>query len=123
MTMTYTNAQWESMDAELTKLIKEKITLPVCVSYAICRNRLTIERALDAYRMTRDDVIGTYSNGKGQITQQDDPELFDKVCQEIAVIAAIPVSLDITTIELSELMNCGQLPLHIVAALSFMIIE
>lgn len=123
MTVENSNAKWESAAAELAKLMEEKITLPVYISYAICKNRLRIEQALSAYRMTRDDVIGTYSNGKGRLTEQDDPELFEKACREIADLAAIKVAVDITPVSLDELGACDKLPLNVMAALSFMITE
>lgn len=123
MTVSKPIMEWEMIAAGLAKITEEKILLPPRVSYTICKNRLKMEQALLPFRMTKDDIINRYSDGKGEITEKDNPELFKKVCMEITAMAGEMMSLDIDTISLYELSVCQGLPLNVMAALSFMITE
>ena len=69
-----------------------------------------------------DNIIEKYSDGKGSITEVDDPVMFKKACTEIAQIASEKVELDISTITLEEF-ETDRLPFDVISALGFMIID
>ena len=114
------NAELEEILSKIKSATEEKVLLPVNVSYKIIKNRIDVEQALEAYRLTRDEVINKYSGGQGHISEKDDPEAFGKVCTEIASISIESVDVEIVTISLSELGE-RELPLNLVSALGFMI--
>ena len=123
MIISASNAEWEAIANGLAMLSGEKIVFPIRVSYMICKNQLQIEKALGAYRMARDELIERYSNGKGKITEKDNPELFQKLCLDIASISKDKVEADISAVSLSQLSVGGKYPFNVISALSFMLTE
>lgn len=113
------NSELETILKKMNTAVEEKINLPVGVSYKIVKNRLAIEQALAAYRMTRDKIVYKYSGDKGYVNSKDEPEIFREVCREIDVIAEEYSEVDISKISVSELGE-RELPLDLVSALGFM---
>lgn len=122
MIIRKTNAELEEILAGLDKLSADNIFLPVGVSYRIIKNKLEIQQALLPYRVTKDDIVNKYSNGVGKISQNDDPELFNKVCCDISKIAGETIEADISTVSVSEISE-KELPISVVSSLEFMITE
>ena len=123
MMLKTTNSALENMASDLAEISKEKVVFPVGISYRIIKNRLLIEQALSAYRMTKDELVNRYSNGKGHIKETDDPELFEKLCHELAELGLESVELDISEIWLDDIEEIKTIPLNVMSAISFMIAE
>ena len=119
MILDMSNGELEEIYSGLESITKENIVLPVSVSYRIVRNKIIIQQALSAFRITRDDIIARYSNGNGTIFEKDDPVLFGKATSEIGTISKERNKIDIQTITMSELAE-DKLPLNVVSALGFM---
>lgn len=122
MTITKKNGELEEMLEGLNKVTKDKTPLPPKVSYYMVKNKLTIEKALEAFRKTRDEIINEHSGGTGHVNEKDDPEAFMAVCEAISQIAKEETEIDISTIKLSDLGD-KELPCDLVVALGFMITE
>lgn len=122
MKLEVRNGDLEEILLGLKNAMTNKTSLPVKVSYRIVKNRLAIENALIAFRVTRDEIRGSNSNGEGKISEKDDPETFDKVRSEISAIAQEKVSVDISKVSISEFGE-RELPPDLVSNLGFMIEE
>lgn len=122
MTITKKNGELEEALEKLNAALAEKTPLPPRVSYTIVKNKLSLEKALEAFRKTRDEIINEHSGGKGHVSEKDDPSAFAAVCEAIAAIAKEPTEIDIATIKISELGD-KELPLDLIAALGFMITD
>jgi len=117
-----TNRELETQLSRLERISDDKTVLPIKVSYRIIQNTLVMRKALEAYIISKDHIIEKYSDGKGSITEVDDPVMFKKACTEIAQIASEKVELDISTITLEEF-ETDRLPFDVISALGFMIID
>ena len=122
MIITKKNGEIEETLEKLKNVLEEKTPLPPKISYTIIKNKLSLEKSLEAFRQTRDEIINEHSGGKGHVSEKDDPSAFNAVCEAIATIAKEPVELDITTIKISEFGD-KDLPLDLIAALDFMLTD
>lgn len=113
------NGELEEILVKIKSIMDGEIILPVRVSYKIVKNGLAIEKALTAYRMTKDDIINRYSNGTGQISEKENPDVFKKVLEDITVISNEYTDIEVAMITVDELGD-RELPLSAVSALGFM---
>lgn len=120
MMFQMSNRELEKALVQLDKISENKTVLPVKVSYKIVKNIIEIRRAVESYFICKDKIIEKYSDGKGSLTESDDPESFKKACSEIALIANEKVDVDISTIWIGEFGN-EPLPFDMISALGFMI--
>ena len=116
------NGELEEILEMLKRATADKTPLSPKVSYAIIKNKLAIETALQAFYKAKEEIITKYSDGKGQITAAESPEAFVAANVEINIISKEVTELEISTIKLSELGE-NDLPLNLIAALGFMIVE
>lgn len=122
MLLRKTNEQWEKILTDIQSATKEKIVLPVTVSYRIIKNQIAIEKSLTAYRMIIKEIINKYSDSKGEISQKDNPDIFRQAYDEINIVAHEITETDIVTVSVSEFEN-KDFPLSLIADLSFMITD
>ncbi|MBQ7521514.1 MAG: hypothetical protein IJU14_01385 [Clostridia bacterium] len=122
MLLCKTNEQWEKILTDIQSATKEKVVLPVTVSYRIIKNQIAIEKSLMAYRMTVKEIIDKYSDGKGEISQKDNPDIFRQAYDEISIVAHEITEANIVTVSVSEFEN-KDFPLSLIANLSFMITD
>lgn len=119
MTIHKKNEELEAILGKIKSAAEEKVLLPVGVSYKIVKNRIAIENALEAYWTVKDEIIKKYSDGKGYVYKNDDPENYAKVTSEVIQVAEEYTDVDISEITLEEL-DGKELPLNVVSALGFM---
>lgn len=120
MILKVKNGELADYVARLDEVMKDKIPLPVKVSYKIVKNKLAIEDAMKAFRVMHDQIINDHSDGEGKVSK-DDPE-FDEVVKEIAVINNEETEVTLDGISVSEL-GRKELPLDLISALGFMLEE
>lgn len=120
MTLKLKNGELADYISRLDAVMKDKIQLPVKVSYKIVKNKLAIESAMKAFRIMHDQIINDHSDGEGQIGK-DDPE-FNEVVKEIAVIKNEDTEVELDGISISEF-GKKELPLDLISALGFMLEE
>lgn len=123
MTIQMTNEKLEKWLKEIEAVTEEKFLLPVTVGYKIVRNKYAIEQALVPYRRIRDEIINRYSNGKGFISEKEEPDIFEKVSSEVALAANEKCAVEITLLPLSEVGRSRELPINLISALGMMIDE
>lgn len=117
-----TNQELEEILSKLNKATDDAIVLPIRVIYRIIQNKLAIEQSLRAFRLARDKIIETYSNGTGKISEKESPDQFEKASMELAIISKEETQIEINSIPLSEFGE-KEMPFHVVSAIGFMITE
>ena len=120
MVLKIKNGELAEYVSRLDEVMKDKIQLPVKVSYKIVKNKLAIEEAMKAFRIMHDQIINDHSNGEGQIAK-DNPE-FNEVVKEIAVINNEETEVNLDAISISEF-GRKDVPLDLISALGFMLEE
>lgn len=120
MILKIKNGELSKYIARLDEVMKDKIQLPVKVSYRIVKNKLAIEDAMKAFRIMHDQIINDHSNGEGQI-DKDDPE-FDEVIKEISIISNEEVEVALDGIPISDF-GKKEMPLDLISAFGFMLEE
>lgn len=116
------NGELEEILEMLKRATADKTPLAPRISYTIVKNKLAIEQALQAFYKAKEDIIDAHSGGKGNIIASENPTAFAAANAEINIISKEVTELEISTIKLSELGE-RDLPLNLVAALGFMIVE
>lgn len=122
MKIKKSNAELEQKLEQIKTLIKQKIELPSKTSYAIIKNKIAIERALEPFVLSRDEIIKNKAGGKTSVSAKDDPKAFNEICEAINEIALELPEVEISTIKLSDIAE-REMPLSAIDALSFMIEE
>lgn len=120
MTLKVKNGELENYISKLNEAMKDKILLPVKVSYKIVKNKLAIEDAMRAFRIMHDQIIENHSNGTGQV-RPDDPE-FEQVVKELTIIKNEDTEIALDGIAISDF-GKKELPLDLISALGFMLEE
>lgn len=123
MTVRMTNEKLEKWLKEIDAVTEEKFLLPVTVGYKIVKNKCSIEQALVPYRRIRDEIINRYSNGKGFVSEKEEPDIFEKVSSEVALAANEICEVDISPVTLSEVGRTKELPINLISVLGLMITE
>lgn len=120
MILKIKNGELADLASRLEETMKDKVQLPVRVSYKIVKNKLAIEEAIKAFRIVHDQIINNHTNGEGKILP-DDPE-FEEVVKEIAIIKSEDAEVELDGISIAEF-GKKELPLDLISALGFMLEE
>lgn len=122
MTITMKNGELEEAYAKLNEALKSDVSLPAKANYKIIKNSIAMRNALEPYNSARQDIVNKHSNGKGTISEKENPAEFDVVYKAISEIASESVTFEITEMNIGELGD-KEYPLCLFSAIDFMISE